>query len=167
MTEGTDIIRLSAGDEQTVRYLHRTLKTTPTPASEPPSPDSVNEILLREDIYLLIAGTLEEPIGFLLAYRIPRIDRDCKMICLYELEVNQQHRRKGVGTSLVREMKTICRESDIMKMWVTTEADNRAAAALFTAAGFNHKEGAVSLEFSWSQPTCEEDDEKEPWVPDF
>jgi ribosomal protein S18 acetylase RimI-like enzyme len=166
MSEETDIIRLCAGNEQTVRYLLQTLKTTSSPADEPPSAESVNEILLREDIYLLIAGTLEEPVGFLLAYRIPRIDRDCKMICLYELEVHQQHRRKGFAASLVREMKKICRENDIMKMWVSTEADNRAAAALYTAAGFNPNGGAASLEFSWSK-TCEEGEVEEPWVPDF
>ncbi len=167
MIEQTDIIRLCAGDEQTVRHLLRTLKTTPTPASEPPSPESVNEVLLREDIYLLIAGTHEEPIGFLLAYRVPRIDRDCKMICLYELEVHEEHRRKGVGTALVRKMMTICRENDIMKMWASTEASNSAAAALYTSTGFNPNGGAASLEFTWSQSTCEQETDQEPWVPDF
>ncbi|MBC8478018.1 MAG: GNAT family N-acetyltransferase [Candidatus Delongbacteria bacterium] len=162
----TSIRRLHSGDEETARQLLLRIKTTPTPTVALPATESFVKLLQRDDVYLLVAGPPAEPTGFLLAYRLPRLDRDCDMVCLYELEVHPRHRRQGIGKSLVRAMMAICRKSTVMKMWVSTAATNRAASALYTATGFNPKGGAASLEFSWTREVCEEE-EKEPTVPDF
>jgi aminoglycoside 3-N-acetyltransferase I len=62
----------------------------------------------RQNI-LIVAEEGGAPAGFLLAYGLDRVDRDRKMVCLYEIDVAAPHRRRGVGSALIEELKACCR----------------------------------------------------------
>jgi ribosomal protein S18 acetylase RimI-like enzyme len=80
---------------------------------------------------VLVAGELE---GFLLAYVLPRLDGRLGVF-LYELEVAEPVRRRGIGSSLVEEAKRVSREAGAFERYVLTEPDNRAANRLYESTG--------------------------------
>lgn len=57
------------------------------------------------------------------------------MMFFYEIGVAESHRRRGIGTRLIRELKSICRANDVMKMWVPTGRANIAATRLYASTG--------------------------------
>jgi ribosomal protein S18 acetylase RimI-like enzyme len=145
-----EIRRLRAGDEASaIAAIHR-LK----PAAERPghdaSPEHMRELLARDENYLYIASVETVPVGFLLAYRVPRVDRDQDMIYLYEIGVLPEHRRRGIGSKMVQLLKEECRSRNVMEVWVGTEADNVAARALYESTGAKCQ-GETYAEYSYEE----------------
>jgi ribosomal protein S18 acetylase RimI-like enzyme len=105
--------------------------------------------LSKDEHYLLVATEDSKPIGYILAYRLNRVDREQNMMFFYEIEVDQNHRRKGVGKALINFLKNICRQNNIMKMWVETNRSNIPAMKLYrSTGGIENKEGdEVSFTF--------------------
>ena len=66
---------------------------------------------------------------------------------LYELAVDEAHRRQGIGTALVQVLRDLARERGCYGMWVLTDDDNAAAGATYRKAG-GEIEGQP-LMFSW------------------
>ena len=61
--------------------------------------------------------------------------RNQQMMFFYEIGVVESHRRRGVGKQLIGELKAICRQADVMKMWVPTGRSNVAATRLYASTG--------------------------------
>ena len=91
--------------------------------------------LSRPENVWIVAVDDGVPVGYLLAYLLDRVDRDQQMMFFYEIGVAESHRRRGVGKRLIGELKSICREADVMKMWVPTGRSNVAATRLYTSTG--------------------------------
>jgi len=100
-----------------------------------PSVADLTAFLSRADNVLVVAVDGGAPVGYLVAYLLDRIDREQKMMFFYEIGVAESHRRRGVGTRLVTELKSICRTEDVMKMWVPTGRSNIAATRLYSSTG--------------------------------
>jgi len=99
--------------------------------------------------YLIIASAGDEPVGFILAYELPRVDGPRPMMFLYEIGVAESHRRKGIGRALVEELKRHCTTSDCCKMFVPTRASNEAAMALYRSAGGEGGADCDAASFWW------------------
>jgi ribosomal-protein-alanine N-acetyltransferase len=54
---------------------------------------------------------------------------------LYELGVEEPHRRRGIARGLVEALIGVARERGCYGMWVLTDRDNAAAIATYRAAG--------------------------------
>jgi aminoglycoside 3-N-acetyltransferase I len=100
-----------------------------------PSAAWVSAFLSRADNVLLVAVLADAPVGYVVAYLLDRVDRAQQMMFFYEIGVAESHRRRGIGTNLVRELKSICRARDVMKMWVPTGRSNIAATRLYASTG--------------------------------
>jgi ribosomal protein S18 acetylase RimI-like enzyme len=128
--------RLGIGDEMLAHQtVIRLKKETPAVIKEKIDPRYIRDFLRRDRNYLLVALVEDEPIGFALAYRLMRVDRAQDMMLFYEIVVDESHRQKGAGMELIRALKQICRDSKIMKMWVSTNRSNTAAMELYRSAG--------------------------------
>jgi len=57
------------------------------------------------------------------------------MMFFYEIGVGESHHRRGVGKQLIAKLKAICREADVMKMWVPTSGTNVAVTRLYESTG--------------------------------
>jgi ribosomal protein S18 acetylase RimI-like enzyme len=146
----TEIRRLGAGDEaEAIEAIH-VLKPAAERAGHDASPGHMRALLAREENYLYVASVDAAPVGFLLAYRVPRVDRDQDMVYLYEIDVVAEHRRRGVGSLLVRALKEECRGRNVMKMWVGTETGNVAARALYESTGATC-EGEAYAEYTFNE----------------
>lgn len=90
------------------------------------------------------------PIGFVSGVETTHPDKGTEMF-LYELAVLEQHRNRGVGRTLVRELADIAHSRGCYGMWVATEPDNVAAVAAYRAAGAAEPEAFVTLEWRFDR----------------
>jgi ribosomal protein S18 acetylase RimI-like enzyme len=128
--------RMNVGDEEIAKIAIQKLKTeTPAYLQADLDTEYLGEFLSCESNYLLITLMDEQPVGFVLAYRLMRVDRAQDMMLFYEIVVDAKHRNRGVGKLLINELKKICREEKIMKMWVLTNRSNLAAVGLYGETG--------------------------------
>jgi ribosomal protein S18 acetylase RimI-like enzyme len=69
---------------------------------------------------------------------------------LYELAVDEAHRRRGIGTALVEELAALARVHGCYGMWVLTDRDNPAALATYRRAGASADSDQVMFEWDWA-----------------
>lgn len=109
-----------------------------------PNVDWTERFLARDGHHLLMAFVDGEPAGFVTGVEITHPDKGTEML-LYELGVDEAFRRRGVGTALVEELKTLAGERGCHGMWVPIEAGNDAAVATYRSAGFEAPEPGVTM----------------------
>ncbi|CAN5265750.1 GNAT family N-acetyltransferase [soil metagenome] len=100
-----------------------------------PSDEYMAEMLGKETFHVVVALENGKLIGGLTAYEMKMFKRETTEIFLYEIEVEEHYRRKGVGTALIEFLKEICRAKGIVEMFVGTENDNFAARKLYSTTG--------------------------------
>ena len=93
--------------------------------------------LLRDPrtIFLVAFDDDDAPVGFVLAYALPRRHGLHVTLCVYEIEVDAGQRRRGIGTHLLRKLESIARERGIEEGFVLTDDDNTAAMRLYGSVG--------------------------------
>ncbi len=112
----------------------------------PPRSDAVNRFLADPTHHLLIAYSGDVPAGFVSGVEVTHPDKGTEMF-LYELAVDEGHRRQGIGTALVEALRDLAREQGCYGMWVLTDDDNAAAGATYRKAGGEVE--SQPLMFSW------------------
>jgi ribosomal protein S18 acetylase RimI-like enzyme len=106
---------------------------------------------LLDDPHTIFLVALEDdaPIGFVLAYELLRRHGLEITLCIYEVEVDEASRRRGVATRLLRELETIARRRGIDEAFVLTDADNIAAMRLYESVG-GVAQGVVAWDFDYT-----------------
>jgi ribosomal protein S18 acetylase RimI-like enzyme len=115
----------------------------------PVRPDAVARFLTDPTHHLLLAVEGEQTVGFVTGVETTHPDKGTEMF-LYELAVAEAHRRRGVGTQLVRALADLARRRGCYGMWVVTEPDNEAAQATYRAAGAPATDPTTT--FVWTFP---------------
>ena len=125
MTPSEIRIRLLVpGDEEVVRAL-----ATSDGAGDP-------EALLADPrTFMLVAFDAERPVGLVLAHELPRRHGERARLFVYEVEVAESHRRRGIASALLARLAELARESGIGTGFVLTEPANGPANALYRSAG--------------------------------
>ena len=100
-----------------------------------PSAAYLSTFLSRAENVLIVALENQQPVGYIVAYLLDRVDRDQRMMFFYEIGVAERRRRCGIGKKLVDRLKSVCRMHDVMKMWVPTGRSNVAATRLYASTG--------------------------------
>ena len=143
------IRRLGADDANLGVEAIRLLKA---PAGYPvPSLAHLSNFLSRAENVLLVAAQDGVPVGYVVAYLLDRVDREQPMILFYEIEVTEAHRRRGIGSRLVEELKSMFRARDAMKMWVSTDRSNIAANRLYASTGALPHSGVEEVTYTYSR----------------
>jgi ribosomal protein S18 acetylase RimI-like enzyme len=89
------------------------------------------------------------PVGFVTGIEMTHPDKGSEL-CLYELEVAEPHRRRGVGRALTDALVGLAHSRGCYGVWVGADTDNTAALATYTAAGA-HDEGHSTI-LTWTFP---------------
>jgi ribosomal protein S18 acetylase RimI-like enzyme len=98
--------------------------------------DAQLEAFLRQaSTVLVVALEGEDPVGYAVGYELPRVDGGPSMVHLYEIQVAEAFRRRGVGRRLVERMRSEVCARKAGSMWVLTDEDNAAALSLYTSCG--------------------------------
>jgi aminoglycoside 3-N-acetyltransferase I len=93
--------------------------------------DEPQTALLADDRTVFVAaldGT--QPVGFAFGYVLPRRHGRPTIFFVYEIDVDERYRRRGIGRRLLQELLAGQEEA-----FVLTDADNDAAMALYAAVG--------------------------------
>jgi aminoglycoside 3-N-acetyltransferase I len=129
----TTVRRLAAGDEDVVRRL-----------AEDGRPQTA--LLADERTIFVAAFDGEEPVGFAFGYLLPRRHGEPSMLFVYELDVAEPYRRRGIATRLLEELFA---QAGGVEAFVLTDADNVAANA--TYAKFFAERSEVVM---WDYPSA-------------
>lgn len=110
----------------------------------PARPDASHRFALEAGHHLLVAYVDDEPAGFVSGVEITQPDKGTEML-LYELGVDDAHRRRGIGVALTRALEVKARTLGCVGMWVLTDDDNVAALSTYRAAGADEESRHVML----------------------
>ena len=97
--------------------------------------EHADQFLRNESNYLIAAMDGDEPVGFILAYALRRTDGPSAKLLIYEIEVGPEHRRRGIGTELIRHALEWVEKKEMISAFVLTNHSNQAAVEFFKSTG--------------------------------
>lgn len=83
----------------------------------------------------LVAFDGDRPVGFTFGYELDRRHGDERMLFIYELDVEEAYRRRGIATRLMQELLRLAAEDGIEDAFVLTDPDNVAANGIYAKVG--------------------------------
>ena len=98
---------------------------------------------------LVVAFDGEHPAGFALAHVLPRRHGERAKLFVYEIDVAESHRRRGIASALLAQLAELARECGIRTGFVLAEPDNGPANALYRSAGGATDSVKVEWTFSY------------------
>jgi aminoglycoside 3-N-acetyltransferase I len=93
------------------------------------------KLLTRPDVIVLAALKNEEVVGGLVAYDLPKIEQARSEIYIYDLAVDEAHRRQGIASALIEALQPIARECGAWCIFVQAEAIDADPIALYSKLG--------------------------------
>ena len=114
---------LGPGDDEQVRQASHLF-------DGPAMADATTEFLGDDRHHLLLAYEAGRPVGFVSGVETTHPDKGTEMF-LYELAVDEDHRRLGIASALVDALAELARNRGCFGMWVATDEENEAARATY------------------------------------
>jgi len=136
------IDQLGPGDDARVADLAHLLDYDPRD-------DAIRRFLDEGTHHLLVAYEDDEPVGFVSGVELTHPDKGTEML-LYEVAVDEPHRRRGIGRAPVASLAALARERGCYGMFVLTEHDNDAAIATYSDGRSVRADSIVM--FTWEPP---------------
>ena len=103
--------------------------------SNVPRDEYLRSLLTKTDFIALAALAGEKVVGGLTAYVLEKFEQERQEIYIYDLAVQEQHRRKGLATKLINELKRIAREQKAYVIYVQADKVDDAAIKLYESLG--------------------------------
>jgi aminoglycoside 3-N-acetyltransferase I len=134
-----DVRKLASGDERLAGELNalfaETFDDQATYRVDRPDRAHLRRLLAKDDLIILVAWVGSELAGALVAYELLKLERARPEIYLYDLAVREAHRRQGVATSLIDELKHIARSRNAWVIFVQADYGDEPAIALYRKLG--------------------------------
>jgi GNAT superfamily N-acetyltransferase len=105
--------------------------------------------LAQSGHHLLVAYVDNRPVGMVSGVEMTHPDKGTEMF-LYELAVEEEHQRQGIGKALVTELVQLAWRQGCYGMWVLTDRTNTAAMAVYQSAGGVDDGDSVVLVWTFS-----------------
>ncbi|MDE0105203.1 MAG: AAC(3)-I family aminoglycoside N-acetyltransferase [Bryobacterales bacterium] len=94
------------------------------------------ERLLGNPAFLgLVAIEGSKVVGALAAYELPKFERERSEFYIYDLAVCEGHRRRGIATALIEEVRAVARERSAWVVFVQADFGDEPAIALYSRLG--------------------------------
>jgi ribosomal protein S18 acetylase RimI-like enzyme len=133
------IERMRSGDEARVEAAGELFDL-------PPTEEATAAFLADERHHLLVAVDGDRTVGFVSGVELIHPDKGTEML-LYELSVDEAHRRQGIGRALVEALLRLAGRRGCYDVFVLTERDNPAALATYLSTRATDEGDHVM--FSW------------------
>jgi aminoglycoside 3-N-acetyltransferase I len=106
-------------------------------ATNRPSGSYLQRLLSSDYFIALAASKDDEIVGGIAAYELRKFEQERSEIYIYDLAVAAAHRREGIATALIDELKTIAaaRGAHVIFVQADTGAEDAAAIALYSKLG--------------------------------
>lgn len=96
---------------------------------------NVEKFLSNENNYLIAYIENAKILGYVLAYTLQRYDGRGEMLYLHEIDVVETHRKQGIATKLMNEIKELKDKNGFDKIFLVTNKSNEAAVSLYESTG--------------------------------
>jgi aminoglycoside 3-N-acetyltransferase I len=100
-----------------------------------PSHDYLKRLLSKDDFIALVALNNGLVVGGLAAYELQKFEQERSEIYIYDLAVAAAHRRQGIATALIQELKKIAKARAAYIIFVQADLEDDPAIALYTKLG--------------------------------
>jgi len=98
--------------------------------------DAYLRALLASDAFIAIAAASNgKVVGGLAAYALPKFEQARTEIYIYDLAVDEGHRRRGIATAMIDALRSIARDRGAYVIFVQADHGDDAAIALYTKLG--------------------------------
>lgn len=131
--------RLLAGD---IALLHGMLtlfgnafEDVATYGAKRPSAAYLNELMSGSSFIGLVAVKGEQVVGGLVAYELRKFEQERSELYIYDLAVAAEHRREGIATALIQELRAIAKQRSAYVVYVQADLVDDPAIALYTKLG--------------------------------
>ncbi|MET0963647.1 MAG: AAC(3)-I family aminoglycoside N-acetyltransferase [Noviherbaspirillum sp.] len=92
--------------------------------------------LLGTDYFIALVAEIDgECVGGLAAYELKKFEQQRSEIYIYDLAVDEGHRRQGVATALVAELRKVAAARGAYVIFVQADTGDEPAIALYTKLG--------------------------------
>jgi aminoglycoside 3-N-acetyltransferase I len=95
-------------------------------AAQPPSDEYLRLFLADERHIVLVAKQAGQVIGGLVAYHLPKFERERSEVYVYDLAVSSDHQRHGIGKALMTEIRNVARDLGAYVVFVQADTDDDA-----------------------------------------
>jgi aminoglycoside 3-N-acetyltransferase I len=134
-----DIRQLAPGDvalmEAMLTSIGEAFDDVETYSGAWPSADYL-ERLLRSDSFIALAALKRgEVVGGIAAYELRKFEQERSEVYIYDLAVSAAHRRQGIATALILELKRLAAARGAYVIFVQADLGDAAAIALYTKLG--------------------------------
>ena len=100
-----------------------------------PSDAYLATLLGKSHIIPLVALDGEDVVGGLVAYELEKFEQERSEIYIYDLAVDERHRRKGIATQLIKELQAIAKERGAYVIFVQADYGDDPAIKLYESLG--------------------------------
>ena len=98
--------------------------------------DDYLEGLLASSTFISLAAVADgRVIGGIAAYVLPKFEQVRSEIYIYDLAVDEEHRRQGVATALIAELRQVAAVRGAYVIFVQADREDEAAISLYTKLG--------------------------------
>lgn len=133
------LVRLTAGDSQPfsdwLALFGEAFEEVETYTGAMPSSGYRDRLLADPNFIALAAMDGDTIVGALAAYVLVKFERERSEIYIYDLAVDEAHRRKGIGEALVNETRRIAHDVGAWVVYVQADHVDPPAIALYTKLG--------------------------------
>lgn len=130
---------LGRGDVATLRRLlavfGHAFEDAATYTANPPDDEYLQGLLDSQTFVALAALAGTEVIGGLVGYVLPKFEQARSEFYIYDLAVHEAHRRRGVATALIQELRQVAAARGIYGIFVQADYGDDPAIALYTRLG--------------------------------
>ena len=103
--------------------------------SSQPDDAYLARLLAREDFIQLAVFDGGQAVGALSAYVLPKFEQARSEIYIYDLAVDETHRRRGIAEAMIGALKPIAVEAGAWVIYVQADYGDEPAIALYTKLG--------------------------------
>jgi ribosomal protein S18 acetylase RimI-like enzyme len=151
VADGVEVRRLGASDAaELARVLAPIVAANAeTDVTEASHAAHLRRLLDEPTCYVFVAVDRDTPVGYVSAYRFPRLDHASDQVYVFDIEVAPGMRRRGVGRQLMNALLEACRRDGVTWAWAGTARENIAAQRLFASIG-GERGGDTYVEYEFT-----------------
>jgi len=106
-----------------------------TYTDQQPADDYLDGLLASSTFISLAAFADGRVVGGIAAYVLPKFEQVRSEIYIYDLAVDEAHRRQGVATGLIAELRQVAAERGAYMIFVQADREDGPAKSLYTKLG--------------------------------
>jgi aminoglycoside 3-N-acetyltransferase I len=107
--------------------------------AEPSSDAYLEGLLAKEHVVALVALAGDSVLGGLVAYELEKFERARRELYIYDLAVDERHRRCGIATSLIEHLRAIAVQRGVWVVYVQADHGDIPAIALYEKLGIREE----------------------------